>query len=181
MKNKSLIIYCLLIFFVGTTKGQDLQHVKGLRAYDITYYMTQQGNGFRVGYTMFLSAKFNLPILFDYETGKLSCTKFSRYSLNIQPGLTILKPFKNDYLTAYIPLLAGIESLSSDEVTAKQNNFMYHVGIGINNEYNIGSALAILIYFDQMVIGKSNLGTRYYSAGAGLRIKITNFKNKRSL
>jgi hypothetical protein len=181
MKNKLIILYCLLTLSFSTTIGQDLQHIKGLRADDISFYMTKQGYGFRAGYTMFFSTKFNLPMLFDYETGTVGYTKYSRYSLNFQPGYTILKPFKNDYLTAYIPVLAGIESLSTDELTTKQNSFMYHVGVGINNELNISSALAILIFFDQMVIGQSKLGTRYYSVGAGLRIKITNFKNKRSI
>jgi hypothetical protein len=143
--------------------------------------MTKQGYGFRIGYTMFFSNRINLPVLFDMENGVVGYTKFSRYSLMVQPGYTILKPFKNDYLTAYIPALAGFESLKSDEVTTKQSFFMYHVGVGINNEYNISSKLAILLFFDQMVIGKSKIGTRYYSTGIGLRIKITNFKNKRSI
>jgi len=182
MRNKLIIVfYCFLMLSFGNAIGQDLQHIKGLRTDDISVYMTKQGYGFRLGYTMFFSTKFNLPLLFDYETGTVGYTKYSRYSLNFQPGLTILKPFKNDYLTAYIPVLAGIESLSTEELTSKQSSFMYHIGVGLNNELNISSAIAVLLYFDQMVIGQSKLGTRYYSAGVGLRLKITNFKNKRSI
>ena len=179
--KKTYLAITFILLLTGSVVAQKLQHVKGLKANDISCYFTKQGVGIRAGYTAFISNKINLSAIFDYEDGKIDYTNISRYSLMLQPGYTLIKPFKNDYLTAYIPVLAGIENLKSTELNTEKNFFMYHAGIGISNEYNINSIFAILVYFDQMLIGKSKIGIKYNSGGIGLRIKVTNINKKRTV
>lgn len=181
MLKKEIITIILIFFILSNVLGQKLQHVKGLNTIDVSGYYTSQGLGQRCGYTMFLSNVITLSILYDYEKGDVGYTEFNRNGLMLQPGLTILKPFKNDFITAYIPIIGGFETLNSKELLLKKNFFMYHAGIGISNEYNINSIFAILLHFDQMLAGKSEVGQKYFTLGIGLRLKVTNLNKKRTV
>lgn len=173
------ITICFLIL-ISNAFSQDLGiiHVKGLNGLDISGFTTTNGNGIRTGYYYFFGKKVFTNIEYSFEKGRVELTQFEIHALNLQGSYLLSNPFRNFYINTYIKNSIEFEKLYIDELSMQEESFAFHSGIGLLNEYYINSKFALLFFADQMLIGKSNLGNQYWSAGIGIRIVFNNFSNQ---
>jgi len=172
MKKIIIILFVLFLIIPFGLKSQTMRHVKGNQSIDVTAHLTAFSPAYSVGFSNYFKEKLIGKLKLNYESGRIGISDYT--AVLLMPSVTYT-PF-NFKSIAFFNLEGGIvlgmEKGSNESFIENINTFIYGINLGSEVEIFIGSKIALLVNFNEIITFSSKFGNARYQIGSGVRIFI---------
>jgi hypothetical protein len=167
---KKLFFYSL--FFVSVTVCGQIRHVKGIKAFDLSYGASRYGKTFGMGFVKYFSTNLYGKIDMYFEKGQAPGLAYNSNGVNCQAAYKVFKYKGLIYVNAVGGVSASYDSPEKGGNFTINTQLKYGVFAGTEIEFFISDKLAVVTNWNQRyLLGNLYGQTRWYSS-VGLRFNF---------